>query len=74
MRYSKFTRKSIQYEKELRKYMKFGYGKKCGHIGQNKIELNCVVCKSWLAFEFFSWLVDQMKEFDSWERKEKILK
>ncbi len=50
-------------------YLKSGYGKKCGHIGQDKLDLNCVVCKSWLVFEFLSWLVDQMKDLDTWDKK-----
>lgn len=72
MKYSKFTKKSIQYEKELKRYMKSDYGKKCGHIGQNKIDLNCIVCKGWLTYEFFSWLVDQMKDCDTWSKKQKL--
>ena len=41
-----------------------GFGKKCGHIGQNKISLDCAVCKSWLAFEFFSWLVSEFEDLE----------
>lgn len=65
MKYSKFTKNSIKYEKELRGYMRSNYGKRCGHIGQDKISFDCVVCKSWLAYEFFCWLVDQMKDCDA---------
>ena len=55
-----FITKSKKYQKEFRRYIENNFGKKCGHIGKDKISLDCIVCKSWLAYEFFSWFVDEV--------------
>lgn len=61
---SVFIVKSRKYQKELRSYIKNNFGKKCGHIGRDKISLDCILCKAWLAYEFFSWFVDIAEDLE----------
>ena len=56
-----FLKKSKKYRGELKRYIKRNFGKKCGHIGKDEISLDCAVCKYWLAYEFLSWLVDDVE-------------
>ena len=62
---SKKIKEIKAFRAKLKNYILKGFGKKCGHIGQNKVSLDCAVCKSWVAFEFFSWLVDEIEDLES---------
>lgn len=59
-----FIKKSRKYQRELKKYINSNFGKKCGHIGEEKISLDCVVCKSWLTYEFLSWFIDNIEDLE----------
>lgn len=62
------------HKKWLKKYLLDGYGKRCGHISQNKISLDCIVCKHWLAYEYYSWIVENAEDMDDWRAKEESKK
>ena len=64
MKNKKFNERSKEYRKELKNYLRRNFGKKCGHIGKDKISLDCAVCKVWLTYEFLSWFVDEIEELD----------
>ena len=57
-----FIKKSKQYQKELKYFISKNFGRKCGHIGKDQISLDCVVCKSWLTYEFYSWFLDTVED------------
>jgi len=57
-----FIKKSRQYQKELKRFIRLNFGKKCGHIGRDEISLDCPICKAWLAYEFLSWLIDSIED------------
>lgn len=62
MNEKEFIKKSRQYQKELKKFIRLNFGRKCGHIGRDEVSLDCPVCKSWLAYEFLSWLIDMVED------------
>ena len=62
MRQKEFIQKSREYQKELKKFIRVNFGKKCGHIGKDEISLDCPICKSWLAYEFLSWFIDSVED------------
>lgn len=64
MNQKEFIKKSRQYQKELKKYIRLNFSKKCGHIGKDEISLDCPTCKSWLTYEFLSWFVDNINDLD----------
>jgi hypothetical protein len=59
-----FIKESRKYQKELKKYIKSNFGRKCGHIGADKISLDCAVCKAWLTYEFLSWFIDEIEDLE----------
>ena len=59
-----FIKKSKEYLKQLKKYITLDFGKKCGHIGRDEISLDCIVCKSWLTYEFLSWFIDTVEDLE----------
>ena len=67
-----FTKKSKEYLKQLKKYITSNFGKKCGHIGRDELSLDCVVCKAWLTYEFFSWFVDEIEDLEKYEFRNKF--
>ncbi len=54
-----------QFQTKLRKYIVKNFGKKCGHIGKDQMSLDCVACKSWLTYEFFSWFAETAKDLEN---------
>lgn len=60
----KFLQISKKYRKELKSYIQKNFGKKCGHIGKDEISLDCTVCKTWVAYEFFAWFVDNLDDLE----------
>ncbi|MBI2633575.1 MAG: hypothetical protein HYW78_04315 [Parcubacteria group bacterium] len=60
-----FVQKSKEYKNKLKKYLEKNFGKKCGHIGADTISLDCVNCKSWIAYDFFSWFVEMIEMLDA---------
>ena len=62
MREKEFIKTSKNYRKELKKFIRLNFGEKCGHIGKDAISLDCVVCKSWLTYEFLSWFIDNIED------------
>ena len=43
MKQKKFIQKSREYQKELKKFIRANFGKKCGHIGKDEISLDCPI-------------------------------
>ena len=72
MKIKDFTKKSREYLKQLKKYIKSGFGNKCGHIGRDQISLDCIVCKSWLTYEFLSWFVGEIDDLEKYENRNKL--
>lgn len=62
MKRQSFIEKSKKYRNELKRYIKRNFGRKCGHIGKDEISLDCIVCKAWLTYDFFSWFVDEIDD------------
>lgn len=61
---SNFVKNSKKYQRELKKFIQLNFGKKCGHIGKDEISLDCVICKSWLTYEFLSWFIDNIEDLE----------
>ncbi|KKT40976.1 hypothetical protein A2W54_01445 [Candidatus Giovannonibacteria bacterium RIFCSPHIGHO2_02_43_13] len=64
----KFFQISEKYQKELKSYIQKNFGRKCGHIGKDQLSLDCVICKTWVTYEFFSWFVENLDDLDKWEK------
>lgn len=43
MKQKEFIQKSREYQKELKKFIRANFGKKCGHIGKDEISLDCPI-------------------------------
>jgi len=69
MKQKGFIKKSREYQKELKRFIQLNFGKKCGHIGGDEISLDCPICKSWLAYEFLSWLIDLVEDTEKVREK-----
>jgi len=59
---AKFIARNNAHLKLTRCFILKNYGRRCGHIGRDKVSLDCAVCKSWLFYELFAWFVENQED------------
>ena len=68
---AKFIVASKNYFKLLRRFLLKNYGRRCGHIGKDKISLDCPICKSWLFYDLFAWFLENQEDNPAWSKNKR---